>query len=511
MLQSSAFLPSIGHAVPCCHHTSRASLLAGAADVFLHGLPLLVEEDRGHTALRSAETCPFALPFVDSNLPDTQQAQQDVYQLYTTPPAPMQMDATADTCPPTGPKIPDQLPPATTAAVSQATSAQPAQQAQQRLPTELAQHASAAAAAVPSSLHWGLFSAQATMQGNLQSPHALPPSASLHQQQYQPEACEEMPEKAVPDYITWMQLYSAAGIHHGQGHFGQFPGQGHLAQPRACAVCAEAGALPPALAQQDPNTGQWVFNLMPLNPFMIEQLAKTHESPTRLTGQPQPSPEGVRVTAYPNGSRAVASKKWSRASQQLPLSGESDAPIPARAFPAVDWPVLDRMYEETPAQLATSPSLPDCTAAASRTAVSNIHEHHAVSNAQEWHSLAQANGSMSSSFTCAGPNLTPPNLSAPGDVIDLCSPTASWQARCQQNGSDPGLLETAARTRLRETAARSRLWHGSKQPSAGPGAAPQQPTSWLHKELTEFAVMASTTQVGLSKDVPIYCISSRRT
>ena len=483
--------------MPCCHNTSRASLPAEAAQVFLHGLPLLVEEDRGHTALRSAETCPSVLPFVDSNLPDTQQAQQDAYQLYTTPAAPMQVDATAGTRPPTGPKMLEHLPPTATA-VSQVTSTHPAQ------------HASAAVAAVPSSLHWGLFSVQATMQGNLQSPHALPQSASLDQQQYQPEACEEMPEKAVPDNITWMQLYSAAGIHHGQGHFGQFPGQGHLAQPRACAVCAEAGALPPALAQQDPNTGQWVPTLMPLNPFMIEQLAKTHESPTCLTGQPQPSPEGVHVTAYPNGSRAVASKKRAHASRQLPLSGESDAPIPARAFPAVDWLVLDRMYEETPAQLATSPSLPDCTAAASRTAVSNIHEHHAVSNAQEWHSLAQANGSMSSSFTCAGPNLTPPNLSAPGDVIDLCSPTASWQAQHQQNGSDPGLRETAARSRLRETAARSRLWHGSKQPSAGPGAAPQQPTSWLHKELTEFAVMASTTQVGLSKDVPIYCISSRR-
>ena len=433
------------------------------------------------------------LPSMQTNLPHTQQPQQDANQLGTIPAVPMQMDTTG-THLPTGLRLPEQPPSAATVTVSQVTSAQQPQQAWQALPTELAQHASAAAA-VPSSLHWSLFSAQATMQDSLQSPGALPPppSASLAPQQHQPEACEEMPEKAVPGNTTWMQLYSAPGASHGQGDFGQAPGQDGLAQPWARAVGAGAGALPPALAQQDPNTGQWVPTLMPLNPFVIDQLAKIDGTLTCLTGQPQPSPESLHVTAYPNGSRAVASKKRSRASRQLPLAGEPKASIAARAFPAVDHPVLDRMYEGTPAQLASSPNPPDCTAAGSRAVVGSSHQYHAAGHAQQWHSQAQADGSMPSSSTHAGHNLTPPNPPAPGDVIDLCSPTASRQSHRQQNGSSPGLQETAAH---------SQLWHYGKQPTADIGTAPQQPTSRLHKELTEFAVMASATQVGLDQNYP---------
>ena len=487
--------------MPRCHHTSRACLPAEAAEVFLHGLPLLVEEDRGPTALRSARNCPSMLPFMDSDLPDIQQPQQDAYQLGTTSAAPMQVDTTAGTHPPIEPKMTKQPPPAATAAVSPVGFAQPAQQAQQSqhaqqvLPTELAQHASAAAAAVPSSLHWGLFPTQVTMQGSLQSPGALPPSATSNPQQHQPEACEEMPEKAVPSNTTWMQLYSASGSDHGQGSFGQPSGHDCLAKPWERAVCAGAGAVPPALAQQDPHTGQWVPTLMPLNPFFIDQLAKTNGNTACLTGPTQPSEEGLRGTALANESRAVASKKRSRDSRQLPLSAEPAAPTPARAFPAVDRPVPDRTYQGAPAQLATFPNPPDCTAAASGTI---LDQHHTTGHAHQWHSQAQANGSTSSSSTHAWPHLTPLTPPAPGDVIDLCSPIASWQLQHQQIGSDPGLHETAAHRQL---------WQLGKQPTAGPGTAPGQPTFQLHKELTEFAVMASATQVGCSKHALVCCIS----
>ena len=423
-----------------------------------------------------------------------QQPQQVAYQLGTTPVAPMQLDTISDAHLPTGPGMPEQQASAAAQVSSEpARHAQQSEQAQQALPTELAQHASTAAA-VPSSLLWGLFSAPATMQGSVQLPGALAPSTCSDPQQHQPAACEEMPEKAVPDNTTWMQLYSAASNRHGQGILGQPSRQDGLAQPWAHAVCAGAGALPPALAQQDPNTGQWVPTLMPLNPFVIDQLAKTEGTPTSLTGQPQPSPEGLLVTAYPNGSRAVASKKRSRASRQLPLSGEPVPPVSARALPAVDRPVLDRMYEGTPAQLASPPNPPDCMAAGDRTvrmllpgndAVTGyMHKQQAADSAQLWHSQMQANSSMPSSHTYAGPKLTPP---APDDVIDLCSPTAGWRPQRQQNGCGP---------QLHETAAHSQLWHYGKQPTAETGAAPQQPMSRLHKELTEFAVMASATQVG---------------
>ena len=443
------------------------------------------------------------VPSMQTKQPHTQQPQQHAYQLGTTTAVPMQVDTTG-THPPTGPTMPEQPPSAATAVVSQVTSGQQAQQPQQALPIELAQHASAAAAAVPSSLHWGLFSAQATTQGSLQLPGALalPPSASVDPQQHQPEACEEMPEKPVPGDTTWMQLYSAPGASHGQGNFGQALGQDRLAQPWAHAVCAEAGPLPPALAQQDPNTGQWVPTLMPLNPFVIDQLAKADGTPTCFTGQPQSSPEGLLVAAYPNGWRAVASKKRARASPQLPLAAEPNASIPARALPAVDRLVLDRMYEDTPAQLASSPSPSHYTAAGSRAVImGSMHQYHAAGNAQQWHSQTQADGSMPSSLTHAGPNLDPQKPPALNVVIDLCSPTARRHPQHQQHdGSGP---------RLQETAGHSQLWHYGKQPIADPGTAHQQPTSRLHKELTEFAVMASATQVGWTKNTLMYCISSR--
>ena len=494
---------------PCCAmlSTPKQGNFTAAAEVVLHGLPLLVEEDRGP----GAATDPLSkLPSTEPPLPHT---QQNGSQLGTISVDAMQVDDADSAQMPSGPSAPEQLSGAATGAQQQVEFVQPVlqaqhhwQQAQQGLPTQHAQHDSAAAA-LPSGLHWGLFPAQAqAMQASQQPSIALPPppAVSLDPQQHQPGAVEEMPEQAVPRDVTWMQLHSAAGPGHGQGALGQPLGLDCF-RPSG-AVWTEAGALPPALAQQDPHTGHWIPTLVPLNPFVNHQLAKTNQGAgTGLTAQAQSSQEGYFATAHPHSPSASATKKRPRA-PRLPASLEPDAPVPAPALSALDRLELHRMQEGTPAQLASLPNPPnlpyppDCTAAGNTTftmhqpsnhaALGSTYHQHAASHGQQWHSQAQASGCMPFLPTHAGPSHYPFDPMAPGGVIDLCSPPATqWPLR-QQNGGGAEAQESA----------HSQLWHYGRQPTAEPAAAPQPATSGLHKELTEFAVMATATQVRLEID-----------
>ncbi|KAL3151268.1 hypothetical protein ABBQ38_013107 [Trebouxia sp. C0009 RCD-2024] len=447
--------------------------------VFLHGLPLLVEEDKGPAAVQSGRNRPAMLSSTGSLVPHSQHNPKLVHQLSTTSAHPMLVELTS--C-----STARQLQSAAASAAQhgkfsqQAQHAQDAcwaQQAQQALPAQRAQQASAAAAAVPSSLHRGMFPAQgqANRPVSLQAPSHMHPSARMDPQQHQAAECEDMPEKAIPANATWLQMYLAACAHQGLGGSWRPHAQG---TPHPGAECL--GALPPALAQQDPYTGRWVPTLMPMNPLVIDQLAK----PDRLSGQtPQPPLDPFLSHPHPHESQALANKPHSRTFQQLPVSGQGGSSVPT----------ADRMYENHPSQLASHPNRLDPTPPQSggvgmqqpcNDAAMPI-MHHAQAD-QQWHYRTQAAGSSM-------PSKPGPRLLTQTSIIDYCLPTAHFLPQYHHNGA--GMQELA----------HGQLWHHGAEPrlEAGPlperlGLPPLHPSvqgmSSLHKELTEFAAMASATQ-----------------
>ncbi|KAL3160428.1 hypothetical protein ABBQ32_010750 [Trebouxia sp. C0010 RCD-2024] len=434
--------------------------------VFLHGLPLMVEEDKGPAAVQSARKCPSMISSTDSLLPHNQHTPPLVHQQSTTsaPLVPVEHN---------GCSTAEQLQYAAASAAQKnkfPQHAHQAQQAQQAPPAQRAQQASAAAA-VPSSLHRFMFPAQgqANMPGDLQAPSHVHPFARMDPQQHQSAESEDMPEKAIPADATWLQVYLAACVHQRLDGFWHPQAQG---PPQPGAACL--GALPPALAQQDPYTGRWVPTFMPMNPLVIDQLAK----PDRLSGQtPQPPLDPFLSHPALHDSQALANKQNPCTSQQLPLSEECGS----------SRPTADRMHENHPAQLISHPNRldPRMQHPFNDAAMPSMHQQ----AAQQWHYHAQAVGSSM-------PSKPGPCLLTQTSIIDSCLPTAHSLPQYCHNGA--GMQEVA----------HQQLWHYGTEARVEAGAPPErlglqqafplyppvQGVSSLHKELTEFAAMASATQ-----------------
>lgn len=80
------------------------------------------------------------------------------------------------------------------------------------------------------------------------------------------------------------------------------------------------------------------------------------------------------------------------------------------------------------------------------------------------------------------------------DIIDLCSPNTSPRQQRQQHEAVTDLLQNVT----------GQEWQYQGQGRAAAGAGAEQAKSRLHKELTEFAVMATATQV---QHVPLNLLS----
>ena len=488
---------------------------------------LPVEEDRGAAAphLLHANERPAVPAHAPLDLPQQrqqQQQQQQEHQLGVAVEAPMQTHNRADQDTLTQHNMPDRSYPAA------------AQHAQQHIKT-----------AMPSSLGWGLFPApaQAAM------PFSRDTSVNQHLHAYPDEgqqppcSTDLMPARAVPDNATWMQLYTAAHAAQvawvqSQGRLWQPSGQGNLFQPQP-PHADDSSALPPALAQQDPATGQWVPTLIPMNPYVIDQMAKTEISFRQgISMQGQPSSDSLHASAYPDGMCAVASKKRKRASKQ------PNAQCLGKA-PAVDQHACESMQEDSRAQLADQkdmarlaptmnktvrmPQLLDDSAMSSmhqqQGSVSHLQWHQQAqadgispqlwhqqqqaggSNPQLWHQQAQADGICPQLWhqqQQAGgsiPQLWHQQAQADGhrvfapthaqqptgqdDVINLCSPASSSSQHYQQDGDGCGVQASGT----------AQMWQHDIIVRAAAAPDHQQAKSRLHKELADFAVLAMATQV----------------
>lgn len=491
---------------------------AGLPDPLLQGMPLPVAEDRRAAAPHLVDAKErLAVPAHISVSFSQQQLQQERH-LDTAAAAPVQLNIRSEEDSHARRSMPDH----TYAAAAQ--HAQDAQQTQHAQHTQQAQHAQRAQhaqpqirAAMPSSLGWGLSSVpqRAAMQhrNDMSINQRLPAYPDQWQQPLHP--AEIMPARAVPHNVTWMQLYTAAHATpaawvQDQGRLWQPPGQGSFFQPQP--PCAEiSSALPPALAQQDLATGQWAPTLMPMNPYVIDQMARAESSSRQDTSmQGQPASDSLPVSA---NSDAEASRKRKRGR----CSRQPNAEAPAKAVPAEDHPVRERMQDDNPAQLADHQDMPGLAPTVHKAvrmpqplddpAMSSMHQQQTSTSHLQWHPRAQVDGNLAQLWPQQAqadgncPQLWHQQEQADGltgfaptraqqptgqnDVIDLCSPASSPAEHRQQHGYAPGAHASAA----------AQMWQNdsSGRTAAMPGR--EQAKSRLHKELTDFAVMATATEV----------------
>ena len=490
-------LPPLLHAAANTFQFTQQHFKASAAgpDPALEELLLLVEEDRGRGPASF-------LPSRSNHKPALQHPHAD-------PPAPLPTTRSSSHGLPGG--LPSAAPDAGPH-VTQRTQWQSAE------PSSMHQ---ALSAQPPQSVHRGW-----------QGMHLPPgPSAVL------PDA---MPVMTPPPDTTWLQSY-AAGLGQGQEQASllQPTGQGHLLQaPQQSGPNTNSTLLPPALAHQNPHTGQWVPTLLPINQFAIALLAQADEEGTELPHQCTADRSVVYTT---RGENSHSFKKHILDHMQGPANVKkvrTAAGLTLAAVHAVEAHTSSRPQEQSPAHSANHEHTPDdrqtvpgqLLARGQPGQAESLHQDIWMQQPQGFSQQPQGFSQQPQGFlqqplgfppqpqgSCQQPQLDTRSQAAapglhqqhPGSVDHFRShhPTASgfshdlgpsnWQQHQQgaghqhqyHNGHGPAWLQQQANGSVGQHQIGNR---------AGPRAVPEQVVAGkgrLHHELMEFSALASPSEV----------------
>ena len=279
-----------------------------------------------------------------------------------------------------------------------------------------------------------------------------------------------MPALAPSAGSTWLEAYAAAhGIDLQQATWASPLEQGALLQPPN--EPEPSNMLPPALATLDPNSGRWVPHLMPINPFVIAQLAQAsaplcragdHDYTSRQ--QAAPSNQASRKHALDNTDAETVKR------QRIAEPHRASAATTAQTH------MRHRSHQPYEEEYASYCGMPISQS-------SNGLSHQGPGPAPLW-------------SHCPGSAPTPQDLGQlpPHTVSSSANPSGCNEEELRyhshqrsQQQRDGGFPWQPSSTAV-----------GPSATAAGPSAQATASRSLLHHELAEFATLASPTEVSCS-------------